>query len=139
MESRLLLGFSKSGRGAFSLLLRNPDTFYRAAGWDSGVQIDMGPIDEETRVNRIKEMWGSEDDFERHRISTLVRTRGKELGEKSHLFHYNTEGTRAIAGQHLHQVMVEEKFPHRYFFEPIRPHRWDSGWIPMAFEFLVEE
>src|SRR6476661_5059648 len=34
-ESRLLLGFSKSGWGAWSLLLRHPDLFGRAAAWDA--------------------------------------------------------------------------------------------------------
>src|SRR5262249_48216670 len=34
-KGRLLLGFSKSGWGAFTLLLRNPDTFGRAAAWDA--------------------------------------------------------------------------------------------------------
>ena len=34
-ESRWLLGFSKSGWGAWSLLARNPDLFGRAAAWDA--------------------------------------------------------------------------------------------------------
>lgn len=33
--SRLLLGFSKSGWGAFSLLLRHPQSFGKAAAWDA--------------------------------------------------------------------------------------------------------
>ena len=43
-EGRLLIGFSKSGWGAFSLLLRHPETFYRAVGWDIGIREDAGPI-----------------------------------------------------------------------------------------------
>jgi hypothetical protein len=35
--------------------------------------------------------------------------------------------------------MVEQEIPHRYVFEPKIPHRWDSGWIPQAIEFLVGE
>ena len=34
-SGRLLLGFSKSGWGAFSLILRNPQTFGKAASWDA--------------------------------------------------------------------------------------------------------
>jgi S-formylglutathione hydrolase FrmB len=33
--ARLLLGFSKSGWGAFSLVLRHPETFGGAAAWDA--------------------------------------------------------------------------------------------------------
>ena len=55
------------------------------------------------------------------------------------LFYYNTEGTRAIGGAMLHQQMVELQIPHRYLFEPHIPHRWDSGWIPKAVEFLVQD
>jgi S-formylglutathione hydrolase FrmB len=36
---RLLVGFSKSGWGAFTLLLRHPDLFGKAAAWDA-------PLDE---------------------------------------------------------------------------------------------
>ena len=34
-HARLLLGFSKSGWGAFSLLLRYPERFGKAAAWDA--------------------------------------------------------------------------------------------------------
>src|SRR5262245_2541048 len=39
-EGRLLLGFSKSGWGAWSLLLRRPDLFSRAAAWDAPLMLD---------------------------------------------------------------------------------------------------
>ncbi len=34
-DGRLLVGFSKSGWGAWSLLLRHPDVFGKAAAWDA--------------------------------------------------------------------------------------------------------
>jgi enterochelin esterase-like enzyme len=34
-SNRLLVGFSKSGWGAFSLLLRHPHSFGKAAAWDA--------------------------------------------------------------------------------------------------------
>ena len=39
-EGRLLLGFSKSGWGAFSLLLRHPEVFGKAAAWDAPLDMD---------------------------------------------------------------------------------------------------
>ena len=46
--ARYLIGFSKSGWGAISLLLRHPETFHKIAAWDPGIRIDMGPMDEDT-------------------------------------------------------------------------------------------
>jgi len=138
-EGRLLIGFSKSGWGALTLLLRNPDVFYKAAAWDSGIRVDTGPIDEDDRARRISEYFGSRSNFEDHRVSNLIKTRGKDLGDKERLFYYNTQGIRAQGGVELHRQMVEAGIPHRYYYETTRRHRWDSGWIPLAVEFLVED
>lgn len=40
-SSRLLLGFSKSGWGTWSLLLRHPNTFGRAAAWDAPMMTEQ--------------------------------------------------------------------------------------------------
>jgi len=60
------------------------------------------------------------------------------LGESARLFYYNTEGKRASGGAEIHRLMVDLKIPHRYLFEPKRRHRWDSGWIPEAMRFLID-
>ncbi len=136
-EGRLLVGFSKSGWGAFSLLLRNPGLFHRATGWDTGIRVDTGPIEEADRLDRIDRIWGTRENFERYRLSSLIKTRGKMLGEKARIFYFNTGGRRAVGGTIFHQLMVELEIPHRYVFEPKRTHRWDSGWMPEAVAFLV--
>jgi hypothetical protein len=138
VEGRLLVGFSKSGWGAFSLLLRNPEIFHRAAGWDSGVRIDTGPMEEADREERIARNFGSRANFEEHRLSTLLRRRGAALGPEARLFYSNTGGVRAWGGAELHRLMVELEMPHLYLYEPKRPHRWDSGWLGRAVEFLAE-
>jgi hypothetical protein len=137
-EGRLLIGFSKSGWGAFSLLLRHPDIFYKSAGWDTGIRIDTGPIEEEERSKRIEQIFGSKKNFENYRLSTLLKQRGKLLGDEVRLFYYNVEGKRGLGGADLHRLLVELDIPHRYLFEPKRKHRWDSGWIPEAVSFLVD-
>lgn len=102
VRGRLLLGFSKSGWAALALLLRNPSMFYRAAAWDSGIRVDTGPIEEAERAERIPREWGSLENFEANRLSSLIKTRGKELGDEARLFYFNTEGTRAIGGVEIH-------------------------------------
>lgn len=135
---RLLIGFSKSGWGALSLLFRNPDVFHRAAAWDTGLLVDTGPIDEVERAKRIARDWGSFENFEAHRLSSLIRTRGKTLGDEARFFLYCTAGKRAPGSAKLHQILVENHIPHRYVMETHRDHRWDSGWIPEAMAFLMD-
>lgn len=137
-KGRLLLGFSKSGWGAFTLLLRHPDKFNKAAGWDIGIRIDAGPISENERTKKIERIFGSVSNFEKYRISSLLRQQGALLGDKARLFYYNSEGIRGLGGAEIHRLMVDLEIPHRYLFEPKRTHRWDSGWIPEAIRFLVE-
>ena len=136
-ESRLLVGFSKSGWGAISLLFRHPDVFGRAAAWDTGIRVDTGPIDESDRQQRIAREWGTKENFERYRISSLIKSRGEHLGNEARLFYYNVEGTRGPGGAMIHRLLVEYGVPHRYLYEPKREHRWDSGWLPEAIQFLV--
>ena len=138
-RGRLLIGFSKSGWGAATLLLRNPNMFYRAAAWDPGIRVDTGPIEEVDRAERIAREWGSPANFDANRLSTLIRTRGKALGDEARLFYVNTEGPRATGGVEIHRLLVEQNVPHRYVMEPYRKHAWDSGWIPEAVDFLVSE
>ena len=139
VEGRLLIGFSKSGWGAMTLLLRNPQVFHKAVGWDTGIRVDTGPFDEAfDRDERVARDFGSYKNFEKYRISTLVKTHGRGLGDEVRLFYFNRDGNvRAWGGAQIHNLLVEAGVPHRYVMEPYRDHRWDSGWIPEAVEFLV--
>lgn len=139
IDGRLLIGFSKSGWGALTLLLRNPEIFFKAVGWDIGIRTDTGGLTKEKRRENLEKIYGSEANFEKYRISSLLKERGKKLGSKERLFYYNTEGKRGWGGAEIHQQMVELEIPHRYLYESKRKHRWDSGWIPEAVKFLVED
>lgn len=139
-QGRLLIGFSKSGWGAMTLLLRHPETFQKAVGWDPGIRVDTGPFGPGyNRKERIRRDFGSDENFEKYRISTLLKTRGKGLGSEVRLFYFNRDGgPRAIGGAQIHNLMVSEGVPHRYVMEAHREHRWDSGWIPEALEFFED-
>ncbi|MEM7370228.1 MAG: alpha/beta hydrolase-fold protein [Bacteroidota bacterium] len=137
-QGRLLVGFSKSGWGSMSLLLRHPNLFWKAAVWDSGVRIDTGPMREATREEKIGQIFGSMETFRSYRLSWLIREKGKALGKEERLLYYNTEGNRAVGGAKIHMLLVQQGIPHRYLFESKRRHRWDSGWIPEAVRFLVD-
>ena len=141
VQGRLLIGFSKSGWGAMTLLLRHPDRFHRAVAWDPGIRIDTGPFGKDfDREQRMQTNFGSRENFEAHRVSTLIRTRGKDLGDDVRLFYFNCAGNhRTAGGTQLHELMTRTGLPHHYVMDRPRQHRWDSGWLPEAITFLVNE
>jgi hypothetical protein len=127
---RLLVGFSKSGWGAFSLLLRHPHQFARAAAfdaplaWESPNRYGMGEVFE-TQAN-----------MDRYCVGALVERATAGLAGEPRLALY---GYGDFRGHHqfLHYRMLKLGVPHEYVDGPSRPHRWDSGWLPDAVEFVA--
>lgn len=129
---RLLLGFSKSGWGAYSLLLRHPDVFQKAAVFDA-------PLAWES-PNRygMAEVFGTQENMNRYCIVDLL-AQAKALAEQEpRLALY---GYSDFRGQHqfLHYHMLRLGIPHLYQDGPRREHRWDSGWLPPAVGFLLSQ
>lgn len=130
-EGRLLLGFSKSGWGAFSLLLRHPDLFGRAAAWDAPLAMDRpgkyGSAD----------IFGGDDNFQKYRVTKLLEEAAGTLGEgrRLGLFGYgNFRDDHRVA----HDLMERLQVAHDYHDGPRREHVWGSGWVGEAVEFLVK-
>lgn len=131
-DGRLLLGFSKSGWGAWSLLLRHPDRFGRAAAWDAPLMMD--------RPGRYGsgEIFGTQANFERYRVATLLRRRADELRDRRRLIllgHGNFRDDHEAA----HGLLVDLEVPHAYRDGPQREHRWESGWLPEAARLLLSD
>lgn len=125
---RYLVGFSKSGYGAWSLLLRHPDIFCRAAAWDAPLEMSKpgkygsGPI------------YGSDENFAKYEIASLLR-RNQELLSRSatselgpRLIH---AGYGSFREQHeqIERLLNELKIPHVYRDGPERKHHWSGGWL----------
>jgi hypothetical protein len=129
-EGRLLVGFSKSGWGAFSLLLRHPQVFGRAAAWDAPLAEDrpkrfgMGPI------------FGTQENFEHYRIEALIDKQADVLRRKRRLV---LTGYGNFREHHvrIHERLVAQRIPHVYRDGPRREHGWHSGWLPEAVDLLV--
>lgn len=128
---RLLVGFSKSGWGAWSLLLRHPDVFGRAAAWDAPLQMNepgrfgSGPI------------FGGAENFRRYQVSQLLAERAAMLRTKpTRLILLGYGGFR---DDHLntHKQLDELEIPHVYRDGPARKHDWHSGWFREACELLL--
>ncbi len=129
-KGRLLLGFSKSGWGAWSLLLRHPDQFEKAAAWDA-------PLNKEKPDQfGMDKIFATQDNFEKYQITTLLKQQAKPLSESTRLI---LTGYGNFRDQHVavHSLMNELKIRHEYRDEPQLKHEWGSGWMPDAVELLV--
>lgn len=131
--SRLLAGFSKSGWGAWSLLLRHPDVFARAVAWDAPLmqnapnRFGMGPI------------FGSLENFDRYKVSELVRARAGFLRARCRLVLTGYAGAFREHHVAMHELLGELEIPHVYRDGPQRAHHWQSGWLAEAVELLTDD
>lgn len=131
-KDRLLLGFSKSGWGAWSLLLRHPDTFGRAVAWDAPLMM--------TQVGRYGNgpIFATQENFETYRIDRLLRRFGQKLGDKQRLILTGYDNFRTHH-QQAHLLLDELQIPHVYRDGPARKHDWHSGWVSEAVMLLLRE
>lgn len=121
-SGRLLVGFSKSGWGAWSLLLRHPDVFDKAAAWDAPLMLNApgqygsGPI------------FGTADNFTNYEVQSLLRKRRPALSGQPRLI---LSGYNAFREHHIqtHQLLEDLGIPHVYRDGPCRKHTWHSGWL----------
>lgn len=124
-EGRWLVGFSKSGWGAFSLLLRHPERFGQAVAWDAPLMLERP---DRYGAGRI---FGTAENFEEHEIASLLRRRSDRLRgpPRLALLGYGNfrEDHRA-----LHALLEELHVPHVHRDGPKREHHWASGWLEEA-------
>jgi len=129
-KDRWLLGFSKSGWGAWSLLLRHPQTFGRAAAWDAPLNMD--------RLGKYgtTDIFGTQENFESYRPADLLRQNAKKLRVERRLI---LTGYGNFREHHLqmHSLLDELKISHEYRDGPARKHDWHSGWMAEAVELLI--
>jgi pimeloyl-ACP methyl ester carboxylesterase len=131
-DGRLLCGFSKSGWGAWSLQVRHPDLFGRAAAWDTPLMLDApgkygsGPI------------FGTPENFAQYHLAQMLRGRPAELLSSPRLIHLGY-GNFHAEHQQMESLLDELQIPHEYQDGPQREHHWNSGWLPEAVRRLTAE
>jgi hypothetical protein len=129
---RLLLGFSKSGNGAFSLLLRYPERFGCAAAWDMPLF--------QSKPDRwgMDIVYATQENFENYRFVPLVLKRQEELrktpARRLTLLGYDVYKDQVQQGdEELRKLGV----PHFFANDTWRKHSWSSGWFPEAVKDLA--
>ena len=131
-EGRRLLGFSKSGWGAWTLLLRYPDVFEKAAAWDAPLMME--------KIGRYgnREIFGTQENFVRYRPMDLLRLRAKELEGATRLI---IAGYGSFRSEHLQMraLLQDLAIPHVWRDGPQRKHEWHSGWVGEVLPLLLAD
>ncbi|MBA4017246.1 MAG: hypothetical protein C0483_08740 [Pirellula sp.] len=135
-RGRLLVGFSKSGWGAWSLLLRHPDRFGRAASWDAPLTMSW------PSKYGSQPIFGTAENFEKYHIARL-------LDERAELLAPNPVAPlppRLILlgkgnfpdHEPIHAQLEALGIPHVYHDGPQTPHVWDRAWLEPALDAILQ-
>ncbi len=127
---RSLVGFSKSGWGAWSLLLRQPSLFARAVAWDAPMMMDD--------ISRYGcgQVFGSLDNFQNYRITRLCEATLDRPLAKDRLVLIG-EGNFVDEHRRVHELLVGRGIPHTKIDGTRRRHHWESGWLVDALAELA--
>jgi hypothetical protein len=112
-------GFSKSGLGAVTLLLRHPEVFGRAGSWDGILIMDNRP-----------EFFGPRD----HYLANYYVPRLLELA----IMGYGIRSFEKLT-EDVHQLLDKQGIPHFYENGIQRQHEWGSGWLAPLVEVLTAD
>ncbi len=130
---RLLLGFSKSGTGAMSLILRHGQSFDAAAAWDA-------PLNQPQLLSGLvmSAVFGTQANYDLYAIPKLLPLHAAEHTGAARLWlgGYSSQGAWRNDMIAAHDTMAALGMSHAWVDGPQRAHRWDSGWLEAAVTFL---
>ena len=139
VEGRLLFGFSKSGWGAFSLILKYPDFFGYAAAWDAPWMFDNFYFG-------MDEVFGTLEQLKKYRTDLLVSTQASSFRTKKRLvLTGETAWGKMIptpqGGAHtpeFHKLLESLGILHDYDNTMAVLHRWDPAWMKPTLQYLMK-
>lgn len=135
-EQHWLIGFSKSGLGAQHLLLRHPDVFAMAASWD--FPADMGSHDQFGASSA--DVYGTDANFQAgYRLTpAFVDAHKAPFLRKRRIWigGYDVFGDGVA---YYDALLTEAGIAHATGTPRQTPHRWDSGWLPIALDVLSRD
>ncbi|MBL7154124.1 MAG: hypothetical protein ISS79_10420 [Phycisphaerae bacterium] len=138
LEGRLLVGFSKSGWGAFSLVLTYPEFFGYAASWDAPMFFDKFHY-------RMEPIYGTLEQLNIFRPDLLVSKQRRYFRKKARLVLTGEQGwgrsiptpNGASHTAEMHQLLDKEGIQHVYDNSLRVPHRWTEQWMATTLEALM--
>jgi S-formylglutathione hydrolase FrmB len=127
ISQRFLIGFSKSGNGALSLILRHPNVFSAAAAWDAPAQQSSLSAFHALSLN-----FGTQANYDLHNIPSLITTNAKPFQQQNRLWISGDQSAWTSDMDELHDQLVANSIPHTWVVGGFRVHRWNSGWLDSA-------
>lgn len=128
---RLLLGFSKSGVGAMSLLLRHPDLFWAASVWDTTF------VQERPDQWEMPDIFASQQNYDDFKVKTLLAKNASLLRDRKRIA-LTGYGIFKEFVEQSHSYLDELSIPHDYACDVFHEHTWNSGWLPDAMALLAK-
>ena len=137
-EGRLLFGFSKSGWGAFSLILAYPEFFGYAASWDAPMFFDRFHY-------RMEPVYGTLEQLNAYRPDLLVSRQKEHFQATTRLvLTGERDWGKSIPAPHggshtvgMHTLLVSEGVRHVYDDSLNTAHRWSESWMAPTLEALI--
>lgn len=138
-EGRMLLGFSKSGWGAFSLILKDPEFFGYAAAWDAPLMLDGFSWGMES-------VYGTRERLREFQFDQLVpkqsahfrdRPRLVLTGERFWGTMKKTPTDRASHTVEAHLLLEAAGIKHHYDNSLNVEHRWHRAWMEPTLKALM--
>lgn len=129
---RLLVGFSKSGMGAISLILRHPNQFDAAAAWDA--PLNQGTL---SALPGMIDVFASEANYQTYALPRALPIGAAPFRGSRRLWLGGYSGWRADMTAAESQMSLLGML-HDWVDGPPRAHGYDSGWIEAAVLSLTQ-
>jgi S-formylglutathione hydrolase FrmB len=135
-EQNWLIGFSKSGIGAADMLFKHPDLFAVAGSWD--FPADMASYDQFGSSSANE--YGTDANFQaNYRLTPSFLD--------AHKTPFVSNNRIWIGGYNVFQsdmadydaLLSSEGIAHTTETPQPMPHRWDSGWVPIALSAMSQD
>jgi len=138
-RGRLLLGFSKSGWGAFLLILRDPAFFGFACSWDAPLMM----TEKNFGLYETAEHFGTRESMARYVPLRWAERNAEHFRDETRLalLGHKVFGTRSLHDlphtwrfhRHLRRLGIRHHYDNRIICD----HTWNEGWLEPAIEALV--
>ena len=124
---RYLIGFSKSGFGALTLILRHPRIFSAAAAWDAPAQVSNF-----AQYGDLSGNFGTLANFDLYYIPILISNSAEMFQQQDRLWISGDQAVFTEAMSQLNDQLTAASIPHTWVQGGVRAHSWNSGWLDGA-------
>ena len=127
IPQRWAIGFSKSGFGALTLVLRYPNVFSAVAAWDAPAQIT--DVFNPPCACQVAANFGTQENFNQYVIPSLVASNAAPFLTRNRIWISGDQSSWTADMNQLHTQMVQAGIVHTWVSGGARAHSWASGWL----------